>query len=139
MLVFDQNSQTFIETGYDANAQFYGQNIDLSTGYRLDGMIIYAKQDVTIPFTSKYCYTWNLKAGINIVGSPCASQGLTAFGLLNNLGIANVSSIRRFNPETGKFETSGYFNGTPAGVDFPLTQGDGYFINMQQNVSGFRP
>ncbi len=50
-----------------------------------------------------------------------------------------VSSIQRFNPETGKYETAGYHNGQVVGVDFPIKPGEGYLIHMKQDVLGFTP
>ena len=64
----------------------------------------------------------------------------TAFQILQAIGDETViSSIQRFNPDTGKFETAGYLNGQIVGVDFPISTGEGYFIYMKQEVMGFRP
>lgn len=112
----------------------------LPSGQGLVGLIVYAKQDATFTFTSRYCPTWNLSGGINLVGTSCAASVLTAFQLLENLGGDGlVSSIQRFNRNTGEFETAGYHNGQPVGVDFSIVAGEGYFVYMKQNVFGFRP
>ena len=60
--------------------------------------------------------------------------------LLEKLGgEAVVSSIQRFNQDTGEFETASYNNAQPAGVNFPIVPGEGYFIFMKSEVPGFRP
>ena len=51
-----------------------------------------------------------------------------------------VSSIQRFNPTIGLFETAAYDqNGQPSGVDFAIVPGEGYFVFMKQDKLGFRP
>jgi len=60
--------------------------------------------------------------------------------LLEKLGgEAVVSSIQRFNQDTGEFETAAYHNGQPVGADFSIISGEGYFIYMRQDRFGFRP
>ena len=49
-----------------------------------------------------------------------------------------ISSVQRYNPDTGGFETAGYRNGVPEGVDFSIKPGEGYFITMHQAVSNIR-
>ena len=138
--VFDPVSQTFAEVGYDDTGQPYGQNHELLAGQGLPGLIIYAKEDMTFPFNSKYCHVWNLRAGANLAGTACVPSGLSAFQLLPAIGDETVvSSIQRYNPGTGKFETAGYRNGQAIGVDFSIKAGEGYFIHMIQDVPGFRP
>ncbi|MEW6215831.1 MAG: thrombospondin type 3 repeat-containing protein, partial [Nitrospirota bacterium] len=138
ILIFDPNSQIFNEVGYKETGQFYGQNLSLTSGQV--GLIIYAKQDATFTFTSKYCSTWNLKTGTNLVGTPCAPTDMTAFQLLKAIGDETVvSSIQRFNTDTGMFETAGYLNGQIVGVDFSMKAGEGYFIYMKKEVLGFKP
>lgn len=141
VLVFDPVSKTFDEIGFDETGQFYGQNLSLLSGKGLIGLIVYAKQDASFTFTSQYCPTWDLLAGTNLVGTPCAAPDMTAFQLLQKIigGETVVSSIQRFNPNTGQFEIAGYHNGQPAGVDFLIVPGDGYFIHMKQEVLGFMP
>jgi len=139
MLIFDSDQQTFDQVAYDEAGQFYGENLALLSEQNLMGMIAYVKQDVDLTFTSKYCPSWELKAGTNLVGSPCVLPDLTVFLLLQKIGKDNAISIQRFNPGTGNFETASYLNGEIVGVNFPIKPGEGYFIYMKQDVFGIRP
>lgn len=140
VMVFDQYGQMFDEAGYNEAGQFYGINLSLPSGKGLPGLIVYAKEDIQFIFTTKFCYKWNLRAGNNLVGTPCASANMTAYQLLQKIGDDTVVySIQRFNADTGKFETASYINAQPAGVNFPISAGEGYFIYMKKEVLGFRP
>jgi hypothetical protein len=136
---FDQISQTFIESGYDGSDNLMGRNIDFVVK-DFSGMIIYSKVDTVLDLTSKRCRPWDLKTGNNLVGTPCAPANMTAYQLLEAIGNDTVvNSIQRYNPYTGKFETVSFFNSQPAGVNFPIKSGEGYFIYMKKDVLGFQP
>lgn len=97
-----------------------------------EGLIVYARQDKEISFTSVLCSTLDLKSGFNLVGLACPAEGYTAYQLLNDLGSENVSSIQRYSTEKGAFETASFCqDGQLAGVDFPIVPGEGYFIYMK--------
>jgi hypothetical protein len=82
----------------------------------------------------------DLHAGFNLVGGICTSRNITAFQLLEALGGEDfVSSIMRYDPGKGAFETAGYSEGKPAGVNFQVKAGEGYFIYMKKDVTGFNP
>lgn len=138
--IFDPVEQIYIEGGYDATDQFVGLNPEFEPHRDYSGMIIYAKKDTNLAFTSKYCRIWYLKPGVNLVGSACLPQDMTAFKLLQKLGGSDfVSVIQRYNTETGTFESAGYHNGQLAGPDFNIVPGEGYFIFMRQELNGFDP
>ena len=104
-----------------------------------EGLIVYAKQDKEITFTSVFCSTLDLKTGFNLIGIACPANGYSAYQLLNDLGSENVSSIQRYSIEKGAFETFGFGpNGQLAGVDFPIVPGEGYFIFMKQAILDFQ-
>ncbi len=132
MLVFDQTSQQYLEAGYNDGGEFYGTNLTLSAGQGLPGLIIYAKQDVDFEFTSRYCYPWDLKQGLNLLGTPCLAGGYTSFDLLTSLGTPDeIISFQDFNPENGLFETASYLDGYPVGALFAVKPGDAYLISMK--------
>ena len=94
-----------------------------------EGLILYAKRDKEITFTSVLCATLDLKPGFNLVGFACPEDGYSAYQLLNDLGSENVSSIQRYSTANGAFETAGFGpDGQLAGVDFSIVAGEGYFI-----------
>jgi len=99
-----------------------------------EGLIVYAKQDKEIAFTSVLCSTHDLKPGFNLAGFACPANGYSAYQLLNDLGRENVSSIQRYSTEKGAFETAGFTqDGQLAGVDFSIVAGEGYFIFIRKN------
>jgi len=97
-----------------------------------EGLIVYAKQDKEITFTTVLCSSYDLKPDLNLVGFACPADGYSAYQLLNNLGSENVSSIQRYLTEKGVFETAGFTaDGQIVGVDFLIVAGEGYFIYMK--------
>ena len=103
-------------------------------------MIVYVIQDHHLDFTSRYCHTWNLKPGINLVGSGCIQDGLSAAQLLEDIGVDRVISIQRFDYDSGRVETLGVEEaGQLIGIDFPIVPGEGYFIHMKEEVPGYKP
>lgn len=97
-----------------------------------DGLIVYAKQDKEITFTTVLCSALDLKPGFNIVGFACPVEGYSAYQLLNDLSSENITSIQRYSTEKGAFETAGFDpDGDLAGVDFSILAGEGYFIYIK--------
>jgi len=83
--------------------------------------------------------TWTLAAGANLVSVPCPPPGLTTRDLLLHVN-ASVppSSLQRFDPETGAFETTGLRGGPAEGPAEPVRRGEAYILNMTSagTVSG---
>jgi len=79
-----------------------------------------------------------LGEGFNLVAFPRSAEGYSAFQVLNELGSENVTSIQRYSPDGGAFETAGFGpDDELVGVDFLIRPGEGYIIYMKQEVLGF--
>lgn len=134
VMVYDDEADKFITLipGDTSNPSFI-----LKEG---EGLILYAKQDKDVTFTSVLCTILDLKPGFNLVGFACPKDGYGAYQLLNDLGSENVDSIQRYSTEKGVFETAGFDqDGQPTGVDFKIVPGEGYFVYIHSAVDGFRP
>jgi hypothetical protein len=112
-------------------------------GYQ-QGVVVYAKAGMTLPFNKDErpqqsfinCRSKNFRTGLNVITLPCAPPGLTSFQFLSALEREGViSSVQRFNPLSGEFETAGYRTGKIVGMDFPIRGGEGYFLFMPSDVS----
>ncbi len=97
-------------------------------------------KEVTLP-GGPVCSDIVLTEGFNLIGHAAPPADLTSYGFLDELGADKVSSIQRFNPETGAFEScTFYFNeeegiSQPIGVNFPIKAGEGYIIHARVNSS----
>ena len=137
-LLFDPVTQIFAESWYDAGV-LYGDNPSLEPGDNPNLILYLSNGPHTVHFMTRYCPAYDLTEGVNLIGSGCIPEGLTAFTLLQEIGSEmTVSSIQRFNPLTAQFETAAYRDGIPVGNDFPITVGESYFVTMKQDVEGFR-
>jgi hypothetical protein len=87
-------------------------------------------------------YPVDLKVDLNIIGLPSYSNpSFTSHSLLLYLkeqagGDPNVvENIKRYNRQTGTWETASWFLGVPAGVDFAIKAGEAYLLYMGQDVN----
>ncbi len=144
VLVYDKASGNYRTTYYDATGSA-GDNAAVGYG---DGIIVYSNVNKTVSFNpvlrprNSYveCVALELKAGLNVITFPCVTPGLSAFQLLQAIGVdTTVSSIQRYNAGNGQFEAAVYYNNQPSGVDFPVAAGEGYLVYMNQDVLGFGP
>jgi hypothetical protein len=132
VMAYDEQSGRFVTLvpGASNNPSFALENGQ--------GLIVYAKGDWSIEFDPAYCTDIDLHVGFNLIGFACPPEGYSAYDLLNDLGSTNVISIERYDVTTGAFESAGFTDtGQPAGIDFPIVPGEGYFIYMNQEVVNF--
>ncbi len=137
VLEFDLDSGQFLYAYYDSAGQPAGDRLMLSPDL---GLIVYARNLKTLTYSVLLsCPSYDLIPGLNHVGFPCVSSGMSAFQLLQRIGDESVvSSIQRFNHDTSLFETAVYNNGQLIGTDFPVIAGEGYFVLMKSERLGFR-
>jgi len=88
-------------------------------------------------------YHLDLNIDLNVIGMPVHPKtALTSYSLLLYLkqqaggNPTVVESIRRYNAQTGTWETASWFLGVPAGVDYPIKAGESYLIYMSQSMNG---
>jgi hypothetical protein len=87
-------------------------------------------------------YTVDLMVDLNVIGFPVElTPSLTSYGLLLYLkeqasGSTIVDSVKRYNKQTGRWDTASWFSEQPAGDDFPIKPGEGYLVYMKENLSG---
>jgi hypothetical protein len=116
---------------------------DTNPSYNLygdEGLLVYANEQKTVTFNSVLCLPHDLRAGFNFVGFSCVPEGYSAYQLIEDLGFDYVSSVQKFSIERGSFETAGVRDIIdPAGVDFLIERGIGYFIYMKNDLLGFTP
>ncbi len=69
--------------------------------------------------------------------------GYTAYNLLQSVGFDNVQSVRRFDNNTGLWETASIREASTSkeavGNNFVIHQGDGLIITMKNMVDGWKP
>jgi RHS repeat-associated protein len=105
-----------------------------------EALVVHATEAVHDTRTSLGCPAWQLRAGVNMVGSLCAPAGTTAYSLLVDLGGTDtVASLSGFDPASGRFRTAAFSDdGAPTGGDFPIVNGSGYLLFMRTDLPAFR-
>ncbi|MCL6582357.1 MAG: carboxypeptidase-like regulatory domain-containing protein [bacterium] len=110
-----------------------GDNFSISSQ---EGYAVYAKQPTTINLNIRQgnitSCTLNLKEGINLVGIPAVlGDQYSSHDLLLDLGQDTAISIWRYNKLRGEYEFTYWLGNHPAGVNFPIRIGEGYFIHTR--------
>ncbi|MFA4918754.1 MAG: hypothetical protein WC581_05820 [Thermodesulfovibrionales bacterium] len=89
--------------------------------------------------TSEY----TLLPGTNYIGMLTVPYGYTAYNLLSSIGYDNIQSVRKFNNQTGLWETASLRDASgvkeAVGINFVIRQGDGLIITMKNRVDGWKP
>lgn len=107
-----------------------GTNFAISTG---EGYMLTAVQAFDRSFNGPVlCPSADLTPGLNLLGFSCLPANFSAFDLLQHMGGDSVvSSVQRLNTSTGLFETASLWNGTPVGVDFPISSTEAYLVHAK--------
>lgn len=87
--------------------------------------------------------TYTLLSGANYVGMLSIPNGYSAYSLLQSIGYENAQSVRKFNNQTGAWETAAVRtvsgSTSAAGVNFAIQPGDGVIVVMKNRVDGWKP
>lgn len=101
-----------------------------------EGIVVHATAAKEVTVWTVACTDFQFRQGVNLVALACQGPNYSAFDLLDFLGSASASSIQRYNPENGAFETAAFnAEGELTGIDFAIAPGEGYFLFMRQAVS----
>jgi hypothetical protein len=113
-----------------------GHDFTLKRG---EGYIVHSTAPALLSFQgSANCPAFNLTAGLNLIGAPCAPAGYSAYDLLLDLGEpTTVIGVQRFNPQTGTFDVAGFTGNEPTGTDFPIEDGGAYIVELYTPRTGF--
>ena len=132
--------------GYSSQSGTYmdtsaGSDIALQKGMAIG---VYAKGSGVLDVAdSGESGLYTLLPGQNYIGMLTVPNGYTAYTMLQSIGLDNVQSVRRFNNQTGLWESASVrdLSGTKsaAGVNFVLRQGDGVIVIMKSRLDGWRP
>jgi hypothetical protein len=114
-----------------------GHDFPLKRG---EGYILHSTAPALLSFQgSADCPAFNLSAGLNLIGAPCAPAGYSAYDLLLDIGEpTTVIGVQRFSPQTGTFEVASFTGNQPTGVDFPVEEGGAYIVELYTPRTGFR-
>lgn len=123
------------------HAQFFatdgGQDFPLKTGSCL---MIYAEGTATIDVAASGEETsYTLLPGTNHIGLLTVPFGYRAYDMLNALGMDKVQSVRRFDNESGLWQTAAVKDSEVVGVNFVVRSGDGLIVTMKERVDGWKP
>jgi beta propeller repeat protein len=85
------------------------------------------------------CGAMDLGAGVNAVGYACWPDRYSAYKLLRELGLANVSAIRLLDSQTGNWKAATVVDGEVAGDDFDISPVSVLMIEMNTPVTSWKP
>lgn len=128
-----------VDAGSGANIM--GSDFALTPGM---GLVVYAARKGTLTVAdSGEAATYTLLPGTNQIGMLTAPAGYRAYDMMISIGLDNVQGVRRFNTETGLWETASVRvndNGNePVGANFQVMPGEGLIVTMKNRVDGWRP
>jgi len=127
----NHSAGVFETTNFDTGGNPSSVNATIAAG---EGWLVFASTVSTVEIATHIsCPSTELLPGLNVVGMACAPIPQTAYELLIAIGDATVvSSVQTFDTGSGKFLTTAYQNGVPAGPDFPIERKRAYLIHMLQ-------
>ena len=124
----------FVEIAQYNGSIAEGINFSITEG---EGYLLQATSSFSKSFTGPIqCNDINLVQGLNLIGLSCVPDNYSAYDLLQTMGGESaVSSIQRFNKQTGRFETATFQGADPVGVDFQINNTESYLVHSKQLVT----
>jgi hypothetical protein len=98
----------------------------------IEGYFIHTKEDISIDFDgNRACGEVPLHAGFNLIGFPCPPVNYTSADLMVDLGGESaVDRIKKYDPESNSYLTTGWSGGVVSGDVFPITHTEAYLVSM---------
>ncbi|RLG90098.1 hypothetical protein DRO34_06190, partial [Candidatus Bathyarchaeota archaeon] len=126
---YDPATGSFETTFYESGVPV-GDIFDIVSG---EGYLVYMKVEKTVSQVGRIVsVSIQLEPGLNVVAIPCVPLGYSSYDMLRYLGSPDeVSSIQKFDKETGAFQTTAYFDSQPSGINFDIVNGEAYLIHMK--------
>jgi len=85
------------------------------------------------------CSPMDLAQGENVKGYACFPDGYSAYGLMRELGTANVNAVRHLSSDTGLWEVATLENGEITGEDFSVPRISVLVFDMFSPVPAWTP
>jgi Glucodextranase, domain B/Thrombospondin type 3 repeat len=133
----DPATQTYEEARYTAGVPT-GVDFPIvgSEGYLVEMLV---GQFFTFSGTPA-CPSHDLVIGANLIGFPCFPGGFTSHDLMLYVGDeVSIASVQTFDPTTGRFETTAFKDGLPAGPASPIAAGKGVLIYALLDATAIAP
>lgn len=111
-----------------------GDRFDLVSG---EGYLVYMKAGKFVSFNNGIeDPALSLEADLNIITIPYTDhytpRSYTSYAFFPILALLMKGySIQRYNRKIGKFETTVYHYGKPAGINFEMVSGEAYLVHMK--------
>nr|WP_319396084.1 prenyltransferase/squalene oxidase repeat-containing protein [uncultured Desulfobacter sp.] len=117
------------ETTYFDGSVVSGDQFDIQNG---EGYYVYMKGMKDVYFKKRSgTADLSLYEGTNLVSFLSVPE-ITSYELIEYLGGSDeVISIQKFNHDTGCFETTTYYEGTPSGQIFDIKNAEAYLVYMK--------
>jgi hypothetical protein len=98
--------------------------------------LVHATDRIAIGFTElPSCDALTLQPGINLIGIPAPTAGLSCFALLERLGVDAVAAVERLGAAAQAFDACAVTEtGEPAGKNYPIIAGEAYLVSVTRAV-----
>jgi len=113
-----------------------GVNFDLR-----DGGFVWVRFHNTriLDLGDKSCGLLDPAVGVNVFSYSCFPDGYSAYGLIRELGPANVKAVRLLEAETGNWRVAVVENGAVVGEDFAIPATAVLLLDVNTSIGPWRP
>jgi hypothetical protein len=103
----------------------------------IEGYFIYTGENFSIDFDgNRACGAAPLHPGFNLVGFACPPANYTSADLMVDLGGDGVvEHIKKYDPDSSSYLTTGWSEGVVSGDIFPISHTEAYLVAMQTSAT----